>query len=177
MITTQNISKSYGDRILFKGVNINIQDGDKIALVGPNGSGKTTLMDILSGETGPDNGNVSISKNTKIGYLTQELSRYTGRTLMEEVLSGALDIVNIRSDIEKIRDSISTSDDSNVQNRLLKDLAILEKRLEEAERFHQEHEAEQILSGLGFHVSDFNRNIDEFSGGWANESSSSKTPI
>ena len=138
MITTQNISKSYGDRILFKGVNINIQDGDKIALVGPNGSGKTTLMDILSGETGPDNGNVSISKNTKIGYLTQELSRYTGRTLMEEVLSGALDIVNIRSDIEKIRDSISTSDDSNVQNRLLKDLAILEKRLEEAERFHQE---------------------------------------
>ena len=98
MITTQNISKSYGDRVLFKGVNINIKDGDKIALVGPNGSGKTTLMDILSGETGPDNGNVSVSKNTKIGYLTQELSRYTGRTLMEEVLSGALDIVDIRRD-------------------------------------------------------------------------------
>ena len=65
MITTQNISKSYGDRVLFKGVNINIKDGDKIALVGPNGSGKTTLMDILSGETGPDNGNVSVSKTPK----------------------------------------------------------------------------------------------------------------
>lgn len=167
MITTQNISKSYGDRVLFKGVNINIKDGDKIALVGPNGSGKTTFMDILSGETGPDNGNVSVSKNTKIGYLTQELSRYTGRTLMEEVLSGALDIVDIRRDIEKVRESISICDDSNAQNRLLKNLATLEKRLEEAERFHEEHEAEQILSGLGFHVSDFNRNLNEFSGGWA----------
>ena len=101
MITAQNISKFYGDRSLFKNVNINIKDGDKIALVGSNGSGKTTLMDILSGRTSPSNGKVSVAKDTQIGYLTQELAIYSGKTLIQEVLTVSSDLVNLNYNIDK----------------------------------------------------------------------------
>ena len=70
MVSFDNISKSYGARVLFENVTFNINKGERIGLVGRNGYGKTTLMRIITGEESADDGKVSIPKNYKIGFLT-----------------------------------------------------------------------------------------------------------
>jgi ABC transport system ATP-binding/permease protein len=71
-LSGENLSKTFGDRYLFKNLNFGISKGDKIALVGANGTGKTTLMNILTGKQAPETGGtVSIRKGIRIGYLPQ----------------------------------------------------------------------------------------------------------
>ena len=72
MLSASNISKTYINRTLFSGLTLNVDDGDRMALIGPNGSGKTTLLDILAGDISPDTGGISRQRNVTIGYLRQE---------------------------------------------------------------------------------------------------------
>ena len=86
MIAFDNISKSYGLRVLFDGVTFNVGKGEKIGLVGRNGHGKTTLMRIITGEESFDEGRLSIPKNYKIGYLKQKID-FTQKTVIDEVMA------------------------------------------------------------------------------------------
>ncbi|MCK5288606.1 MAG: ABC-F family ATP-binding cassette domain-containing protein, partial [Candidatus Omnitrophica bacterium] len=79
MIYITNLSKSFGDRILFKDLNLNINRNEKIGLVGPNGAGKSTFLALLLGEQELSSGNIQINKNIRIGYLAQE-SNFTSET-------------------------------------------------------------------------------------------------
>ena len=72
MINLSNITKAFGDRTLFSDLNLNVVAGDRVALVGDNGSGKTSLLDILAGESNPNEGSVISGKNLTVGYLNQE---------------------------------------------------------------------------------------------------------
>ncbi len=74
-LSLENVSRSYGDKVLFKNVNLSISKGDKIALVAKNGSGKTTLLKVIGGEEGSDgeNAKIIISKEIKTSILTQDL--------------------------------------------------------------------------------------------------------
>ena len=83
MISFDNISKSYGARVLFENVTFNINKGERIGLVGRNGHGKTTLMRIITGEESADEGKISIPKNYKIGFLKQHIS-FSKKTVIEE---------------------------------------------------------------------------------------------
>ncbi len=87
MISFDNISKSYGSRILFENVTFNINKGERVGLVGRNGYGKTTLMRIIIGEEEADNGKLSIPKNYKIGFLKQHI-KFNKNTVIEEVMQG-----------------------------------------------------------------------------------------
>ena len=71
-LSCQNLSKSYGSRLLFKEISFGISSGDKIGLIGPNGSGKSTLLKILAGQESSDEGNVVRNRNLRIGYVPQE---------------------------------------------------------------------------------------------------------
>ncbi len=87
MISFDNVSKSYGTRILFENVTFNINKGERVGLVGRNGYGKTTLMRIITGEEEADGGKVSIPKNYKIGFLKQHI-KFSEATVIEEVMLG-----------------------------------------------------------------------------------------
>lgn len=87
MISFDNISKSYGARVLFENVTFNINKGERIGLVGRNGHGKTTLMRIITGEESADEGKISIPKNYKIGFLKQHIS-FSKKTVIEEAMLG-----------------------------------------------------------------------------------------
>ena len=76
MISVDGLTVEFGDRILFKDVNFQINEKDRIALMGKNGAGKSTLLKILSGERKPTRGNVSAPKDTVIAYLPQHLMTY-----------------------------------------------------------------------------------------------------
>ncbi len=72
ILTTNNLSLSFGDFDLFQGIAVTIENNSKIGLIGPNGIGKTSLMLIMAGINLPSSGNVQITQGRRIGYLRQE---------------------------------------------------------------------------------------------------------
>ena len=166
MLFASDISKVYSNRTLFSGLTLNVAAGDRIALVGPNGSGKTTLMDILAGETAPETGSISRQRNVTMGYLKQEPSSFTGKPLLEEVLSAHSDVNALVDEISSAREALSSETNPVRQGYLLNRLSKLDVALEAAGGDDREHEAKAILSGLGFKQGDFLRPMSEFSGGW-----------
>ncbi|MCZ6891623.1 MAG: ABC-F family ATP-binding cassette domain-containing protein, partial [Chloroflexi bacterium] len=166
MLSASNISKAYGDRVLFSGLTLNVAAGERIALIGPNGSGKTTLLDILAGHTSPDTGSISRHRNTTIGYLKQEPVRFAGKTLLQEVLESSSEVTALRDRIAATHESLSSETGSDNQGKLLRQLGQLDTALEAADGDYRDHQAKAILSGLGFKQSDLSRPLSEFSGGW-----------
>ena len=71
VLTVKNLEKSFGDRTLFSGVNLEVEGGERIALLGDNGTGKSTLIKILMGEESPDGGKLRLGPTVRIGYLPQ----------------------------------------------------------------------------------------------------------
>ena len=85
----ENISKSYGPKILFENIGFNINEGDKIALIAPNGTGKTSLMRILAGKDKSDSGGkITFLRDIKISFLEQEYDYDPESTIMAQILSG-----------------------------------------------------------------------------------------
>jgi len=166
MLSAANVSKAYGDRILFSGLTLSVAAGECIALIGPNGSGKTTLLDILAGDISPDTGSLSKHRNDTIGYLKQESTLFSGKTLIQEVLEESSEVTALRDRIAAIHESLSSQTCSSNHDELLRRLSQLDMALEAADGGCREHEAKAILSGLGFKQNDFFRPLGEFSGGW-----------
>ena len=166
MLSAANVSKAYGDRILFSGLTLNVAAGECIALIGNNGSGKTTLLDILAGDISPDTGRLSRQRNVTIGYLKQESTRFSGKTLIQDVLEESSEVTALRDRIAAIHESLSVQSCSGNRGELLRQLSQLDMALEAADGDYREHEAKAILSGLGFKQTDLFRPLGEFSGGW-----------
>jgi ATP-binding cassette subfamily F protein uup len=88
LLATENLSKSYGPRLLFKGISISFDDSEKTGLIGANGSGKSTLLKILAGLEQPDEGALTLRRNLKIGYIPQE-DEFPGDSTVEEIVFDA----------------------------------------------------------------------------------------
>ena len=87
MITVENLTKSYGRRVLLDGVGFSLGRGERTGLVGRNGHGKTTLLRMIIGEEQPDSGTITIPKNYTLGYVNQE-PRFSADTVLEEGCRG-----------------------------------------------------------------------------------------
>jgi len=157
MITINNLSKSYGKKILFENISLNINRGEKIGLIGPNGSGKTTLFSIILRETESSGGDVHVHKNILIGYLPQESSFKSGHTVLAELTEGDERIIRLKKEKEGLEEKNEAG--SQHYGEVL-------HQLEAFGFFELEHKAKKILMGLGFKEKDFNRPISELSGGW-----------
>ena len=166
MLFASDISKAYADRTLFRGLDLSVAPGDRIALIGANGSGKTTLLDILSGATLADTGAISGRKDATVGYLKQEPAPFAGKSLLQEVLEANTQAIELSDRIAEMRAELSSTTAAADQDALMDQLASLESRLDAAGGNDRDHEAKAILSGLGFKESDFTRDMTEFSGGW-----------
>ena len=166
MLNTFKLSKSYGDRVLFRDLTINLANRQRIALIGANGSGKSTLLDIISGETSADSGTVSKSKNSTIGYLKQEIVQSSNESLIAYVLKESSDLSDLRNKIDQNYELLSSETDSSKRDQILGEAKHLAATLEASDLSGREHQAKEILSGLGFKSTDFARPLKEFSGGW-----------
>ena len=166
MITVTDISKSYGDRNLFSNLSVNIISGQRIGLVGSNGTGKSTLLDIIFGEKSPDSGNIVKQRNLSVGYLTQNAISPSDQTLIDQTLEESESIINLRDQISSKYQILSKESHKKTQQELLKEIGNLETELEMSGEIFDEHQAKEILSGLGFNPIDFDKPLNEFSGGW-----------
>lgn len=88
-LKVENISKSYGTKVLFKNITFQISENQKIAFIAKNGTGKTSFIKILQGKDMPDEGKISFNKNIKVSFLDQEPTFTHANTILEEVLSRA----------------------------------------------------------------------------------------
>src|SRR5690349_9187192 len=88
MISVSNLEKSFGDRVLFADASFQLNPGERYGIVGANGSGKTTLLSILSGDTEPTKGTVSIPKSLRLGVLRQDQFLYEDQEILQVVLMG-----------------------------------------------------------------------------------------
>jgi ATP-binding cassette subfamily F protein 3 len=174
MINVTKITKTFGPRTLFKDFSVNVGTGDRIALIGPNGSGKSTLLGILADEITTDSGHVTRSRNISIGYLSQEPPRASTTTLLESVLSPSTKVGYLRTQIQQLYSSLNMDSSSSSQNSRLKHISTLEAQLEATGEEYREHEAEAILSGLGFKTTEFHRPLAHLSGGWLMRSALAK---
>ncbi|PZC45178.1 MAG: ATP-binding cassette, subfamily F, member 3 [Chloroflexi bacterium] len=166
MLNATNVSKAFGDRVLFSGLNLNVLAGDRIALIGPNGSGKTTLLDILAGDAAPETGRISRQRDATVGYLRQEVDQVSAKTLLQDVVEASTEVIELSNKIAAAHEALSLESGSSGQGETLRQLSQLDMELEAAGGGFRDHEAKAILSGLGFKEADFSRPLREFSGGW-----------
>lgn len=96
LLSAMNLSKSLGQRLLFKNLDFILSPGSRIGLMGPNGSGKTTLLRIIAGELAPDSGNLKRADDLKIVYFDQHRTQLPSNTTLREALSPKGDYVEFR---------------------------------------------------------------------------------
>ncbi len=158
------VSLAFGDRDILKQVSINLQTGSKIALTGANGSGKSTLIKVLAGLIKPDDGERAIQKDCRIAYLPQSGLTHQGCTLMQE----ADKAFDYGYELQKKIDDLGEQLQHNPPNMeaLAQQQADLIQKLDDSGWYRRESVAQSVLLGLGFLRSDFDRQTQEFSGGW-----------
>ena len=168
------ISKSFGGRVLYSNATLQLNAGERWALVGPNGAGKTTLLKIIMGLESADEGTVTFAKDATLGYLEQETELMGDRTALNEVIESAHEIKQWERKVNDLSIKIAETLEGATLNKYLEDYAHAMERFERLGGYELESRARQILAGLGFPVEDFDKPAKEFSGGWQMRISLSK---
>lgn len=161
------VSLAFGNRDILDSVSLNLASGTRAALAGANGSGKSTLMKVLAGTISPDGGERAIQKGTHVSYLPQSGIVHAGKTLMDEVETAFSRGRELLDRFEAIGDELASLNPDDPRTvHLVEEHHDVQTALEESGWHRRRSLAEQTLAGLGFSVSDFDRNAGEFSGGW-----------
>lgn len=167
MLSLDHISIQFGGRTLFDDVSLVIGPHDRIGLVGSNGTGKSTLLKIIAGINQADSGTIGKARYVTVGYLPQDGVIASGKTLYKEVETAFEDIMSVQDEINEAHQLlISLNPSSEEYNDTLEVYGELQHKLEDLDAFRMKSKIERVLMGLGFSVNDFNRQTEEFSGGW-----------
>ncbi len=168
MISIDGLTVEFGDRALFKDISFQINEKDRIALMGKNGAGKSTLLKILAGERKPTRGRVTAPKDTVVSYLPQHLMTEDGRTVYEEAAQAFAHLFEMEGRIEELNRQLSerTDYESAEYYKLIEEVSALSEKFYAIDLTHFEADVEKTLLGLGFRREDLQRQTSEFSGGW-----------
>lgn len=168
MISVDALTVEFGDRALFKDISFQINEKDRIALMGKNGAGKSTLLKILAGERKPTRGNVSAPKDTVIAYLPQHLMTEDGRTVYEEASQAFAHLFAMEKRIDGLNRQLTerTDYESPEYYKLIEEVSSLSEKFYSIDLTHFEADVEKTLLGLGFKREDLQRQTSDFSGGW-----------
>lgn len=139
-LSAENIAKSFGDQWLFKNINFGISRGDKVALIGTNGTGKTTFLNILTGSIPPDQGEVSIRKDIRVGYLDQSPAFDETLPVIEVIFSSSNPIAQV---VKRYEHAIETDNHD--------ELASVMEDMDAYNAWDFEYRTKEILGRLGIH--------------------------
>lgn len=159
LLSVNQLSKSFGDKILFKNINFGINYGDKVALIAKNGSGKSTLFKILQGIEIPDSGDVVFRKELRISFLSQDPSLNENQTIEEVIYSGDSEIVKTAIDYKHLVDTHY----ANPTDKTEAQLDVLTNRMNDLEAWNVETQIILVCSALG--LNDLKQKVNTLSGG------------
>ena len=164
LIQLNNVTKNFVVNEIFSNVKMEINDKDRVAIVGRNGAGKSTLLKIISGELSFDSGERTISKNTTIGYLSQEFIVREDLSIYEEMITCFDEIISLEANLEKLSYELTPE---NIENdpSLLDRFDRLQNEVLTHKDYHYKSKIESVLYGLDFTKDVFDKKISTFSGG------------
>ncbi len=168
MIHIQGISKQYGSNTLFDKADAQLGSRSRMALIGPNGSGKSTLIRILLGQETPDAGSITRAHHLVIGHLAQEIPAFQNQSVLTEVMR----MDGRREKLIQAQQELEAEFEKAGDNEQHYDVLTLERygtileELEFLDEYRLESRAKEILLGIGFKTTDFDRSLTTFSGGW-----------
>ena len=131
MLTIENLNHGFGEKVIYKDVNIRVNKGEKIGLVGANGSGKSTLINILNGTLLCDEGRVKWEGNAKVGYLDQYATMQKGITVYDYLLEAFNDLIELEKKYNEINDSLASVTDMDEMERLIEKSTKIFEKLDE----------------------------------------------
>lgn len=164
LIQLNNVTKNFVVNEVFSNVKMEINDKDRIAIVGRNGAGKSTLLKIISGEIDFDSGERTVSKDTTIGYLSQEFIVREDLSIYEEMITCFNEIIELEKELEKISYELTTE---NIESNpgLLDKYDRLQNQVLTHKDYHYKSKIDSVLYGLDFDKEVFDKKISTFSGG------------
>ena len=163
LLAAYNIAKSYGDRVLFSSVNFELQAKSRTGLVGANGTGKTTLFRLLAGQEQANSGQISLDKNTKIGYMEQHAAFEEERSVYEETLSLFSPLMADEAALEQLNHQIERQ--TGDLDQLVKKQHALLERYQQNGGLTYRARTRSMLLGMGFSQSDLSLPMKALSGG------------
>ncbi|RDB03672.1 ABC-F family ATP-binding cassette domain-containing protein [Runella aurantiaca] len=168
MISVDNVTVEFGGRALFSDVTFNINEKDRIALMGKNGAGKSTLLKIIAGADKPTRGKISAPNDAVIAYLPQHLLTQDDSTVFEETAKAFAEVLGMKTELDELNHQLETRTDyeSDAYMTIIERVSELSEKYYSTEEVNYDAEIEKTLLGLGFLRSDFDRKTNEFSGGW-----------
>ncbi|MDR9797351.1 ABC-F family ATP-binding cassette domain-containing protein [Aeribacillus composti] len=168
LLQLNKITKYYGADLILSNIKLEIQTGDKIAVVGRNGAGKSTLLKIIAGEMPFDSGEIVKPKDLTIGYLAQNTGLESTKSIWDEMLTVFEELRNIEAELRNIEQkmaAISSAGDSHALQSLMKEYDSLQHLYKENGGYQYEADIRSVLHGLGFADYDYSTKISVLSGG------------
>jgi ATP-binding cassette, subfamily F, member 3 len=168
MISVDAVTVEFNGSALFSNITFNINENDRIALMGKNGAGKSTLLKIIAGMAKPTRGKVSAPREAVIAYLPQHLLTEDDATVFDEASKAFAKILGMKREMDELNSQLETRTDyeSDEYARIIEQVSELSEKYYSIEEINFDAEVEKTLMGLGFVRSDFSRPTSEFSGGW-----------
>jgi ATP-binding cassette subfamily F protein 3 len=167
LIQLSELTKSFGDRVLFDHVTWQITDRERVGLCGPNGAGKTTLLRMMAGLDEPDSGAVLKPSALTVGYLPQDGLSHSGRTVFDEAASAFGSLLAMKAEMHALEAQLGNEAIPEAEHeQMLVRYADLQDQFRHGDGYSIEVKTSAVLQGLGFKTADFTRPTDTFSGGW-----------
>ncbi len=158
LITLNNITLAFGGPPIFDGINLQIEPGDRLCLLGRNGTGKSTLMKLISGELPPEQGEISRQQGLKVALVSQEVPQGLSGSVFDVVASGMGNAAALLAEYHHVAHELSVDGSETLLSRL----ETLQKELEDIGGWHLHQEVERVLSRLDL---DADIDFDALSGG------------
>ena len=160
MLSIENVTKSYGEKVLFNGIHFTIGERERVGLIGVNGTGKSSLLKIVAGIDQADSGDIVCAKDYQISYLSQQPELEPELNVLEQVFYGEAPILKLMKEYETVMLKLENEpENSAVQEELMN----IQQRMDSADAWDANTAAKTILTKLG--ITDFSKKTDELSGG------------
>lgn len=164
ILACRQLHKAYGIDVILEKITFHIEEREKAAIVGVNGAGKTTLFKVLTGEISADGGEFYLKKDASLGYLAQNIQIESDRTIYEEMLSVFEKIIQTEANLRELENEMGGLTGQALSDKM-EEYAALQHYFEQNDGYSYQSRLKGVLKGLGFSDNDFNRPMNQLSGG------------
>lgn len=164
LLTVEQLSHTFGDRILFKNVNFRLLAGERVGLVGANGTGKSTLMNIMTGKQLKDEGKVEWTPRVRYGYLDQHTKLEAGKTIRDVLKDAFAPLLVLERELGDIAMQMGDADPETLELLLVR-MGEIQEELEIGDFYLIDVKVEEMANGLGLNAIGLDRDVTSLSGG------------